>query len=67
MEVRTPGRNQPLLLCFSADECDAGARGETGLAGDPSTDSGGKLMMIIRTCKIKTETSFIFLHISNKN
>jgi len=45
MEVRTPGRNQPLLLCFSADECDAGAgaRGETGLAGDPSTDSGGKL------------------------
>jgi len=43
MEVRTPGRNQPLLLCFSADECDAGARGETGLAGNPSTDSGGKL------------------------
>ena len=43
MEVRTPGRNQPLLLCFSADECDLGARGETGLVGDPSTDSGGKL------------------------
>lgn len=36
--VRTPGRNQLLLLCFSA-----GARGETGLLGDPSTDSGGKL------------------------
>jgi len=32
-----------LLLCFSAGECDAGARGETGLLGDPSTDSGGKL------------------------